>query len=219
MNQLLAKNVQKQFGKKIVIQNANLMAKSGQVIGLVGENGSGKTVLMKICVGLMKATQGEVLYNGLRLKKDMEYLPSVGLIIEHPGFYGEMSGFENLMSLAMIQNKIGEKEILYWLDKVGLKNDHKPVGKYSLGMIQRLGIAQALMENPDVLILDEFTSGLDEDGILMAHQLLMEEKQKGKIIIISSHSKYDIQQLCDEIYLMKGGILYHEKNTHGCDDY
>ena len=209
MKQLIVENVSKSFGKEEIIKQANFVCHSGIITGIVGENGSGKTVLMKLIIGLKKATKGRILYDNLQLKKDFDYLPSVGIIIEAPGFFDELTGFENLQALAKIRGRISDADIVSWMQKVGLENDSKIVENYSLGMRQRLGIAQALMENPDVLILDEFTNGLDEEGIEMAHRLLVEEKNKGKIIVISSHSRYDIQQLCDEIYVLKGGVLYH----------
>lgn len=206
---LVVKDVVKKFKNDVVIKNANMTCKMGTITGIVGDNGSGKTVLMKLIVGLMRATEGFITYNSKALKKDFDYLPSVGLIIEHPSFFDELTGFENLKLLANINNKISDDEIRTWIKRVGLVDDNKKVENYSLGMRQRLGIAQALMENPDVIILDECTNTLDENGIHMVHTLLKEEKSKGKIIIISSHSRYDILELCDEIYTIKEGVLNH----------
>lgn len=206
---LTIQDVTKKIKKEVIIKNANMICKKGTVTGIVGDNGSGKTVLMKLIIGLMTASSGNITYNSLVLKKDFDYLPSVGLIIEQPGFFDELTGFENLKLLASINNKIKDEEIRSWIKKVGLIDDNKKVENYSLGMRQRLGIAQALMENPEIIILDELTNTLDENGIHMVHELLKEEKNNGKIIIISSHSRYDILELCDEIYTIKEGVLYH----------
>ena len=213
MNELKLINVCKNFGKKEVLKDISLNIRSHQVIGLVGENGCGKTVLMKIMIGLMKASKGQVIYNDKLLKKDMDYLPSVGFIIENPCFLNELNGYENLKLLADIRKKISDKEILAWLEKVGLKDINYKVDDYSLGMKQRLALAQALMENEEVLILDEPTNSLDEKSVELFHQLIKEEKDKGKIIIISSHNKYDIEKLSDEVYRIRQGNLYHEKKT------
>ena len=213
MNELKLINVCKNFGKKEVLKDISLNIRSHQVIGLVGENGCGKTVLMKIMIGLMKASKGQVIYNDKLLKKDMDYLPSVGFIIENPCFFNELNGYENLKLLADIRKKISDKEILAWLEKVGLKDINYKVDDYSLGMKQRLALAQALMEDEEVLILDEPTNSLDEKSVELFHQLIKEEKDKGKIIIISSHNKYDIEKLSDEVYRIRQGNLYHEKKT------
>lgn len=213
MNELKLINVCKNFGKKEVLKDISLNIRSHQVIGLVGENGCGKTVLMKIMIGLMKASKGQVIYNDKLLKKDMDYLPSVGFIIENPSFFNELNGYENLKLLADIRKKISDKEILAWLEKVGLKDINYKVDDYSLGMKQRLALAQALMEDEEVLILDEPTNSLDEKSVELFHQLIKEEKDKGKIIIISSHNKYDIEKLSDEVYRIRQGNLYYEKKT------
>lgn len=213
MNELKLINVCKNFGKKEVLKDISLNIRSHQVIGLVGENGCGKTVLMKIMIGLMKASKGQVIYNDKLLKKDMDYLPSVGFIIENPCFFNELNGYENLKLLADIRKKISDKEILVWLEKVGLNDINYKVDDYSLGMKQRLALAQALMEDEQVLILDEPTNSLDEKSVELFHQLIKEEKDKGKIIIISSHNKYDIEKLSDEVYRIRQGNLYHEKKT------
>lgn len=213
MNELKLINVCKNFGKKEVLKDISLNIKDGQVIGLVGENGCGKTVLMKIMIGLMKASKGQVIYNDSLLKKDMDYLPSVGFIIENPCFFNELNGYENLKLLADIRKKISDNEILVWLEKVGLKDINYKVDDYSLGMKQRLALAQALMEDEQVLILDEPTNSLDEASVELFHQLINEEKDKGKIIIISSHNKYDIEKLSDEVYRIRQGKMYHEKKT------
>lgn len=211
MNILKVENLTKRFRKHTIFENINVEFKEGQIYGLVGENGSGKTVLMKTLVGLIHASSGRVIYNNQVLKKDFDFLPSVGIIIEEPGFFMDMTGFENLKLLSQIRSQIGEDRIYECLELVGLNKVDKKVGNYSMGMRQRLGLSQAIMENPDVLILDEFTNGLDEKGIDMAHAIIRSEKEKGKIIIISSHSKYDIESLCDHIYAFREGVFQNEK--------
>lgn len=205
MNSLQVLNVSKSFGKQEVLKNINLTINGGTTIGLVGENGSGKTVLMKLMIGLMKPVCGKIIYNGAELKKDFDYLPSVGFIIEHPEFYDDLTAFENLELLAGIKKLINKNTIVEWIERVGLSNDRKPIENYSLGMKQRLGIAQAMMENPEVIILDEVTNSLDTEGVDLVHSLIKDEKDKKKIIVISSHSRYDIEKLCDEIYYFRNG--------------
>lgn len=212
-HQLKAVNISKGFFRKQILNNINASFDSGTITGLLGENGSGKTVFMKILIGLMKCDEGAVFYDEKQLKKDFDYLPSVGFIIENPGFYSDMTAFQNLKTLAEIKNSISDQEIDRWIGKVGLANNDKIVRDYSLGMIQRLGIAQALMEDPEVLILDEVSNSLDDDGIRLVHDLLKQEKEKGKIIIISSHSRFDIEDLCDKVYRFRNGELLYEKKT------
>ena len=207
---LKAINIKKSFFRKQILNGINLSFESGTITGLVGENGSGKTVFMKILIGLMRSDSGSVFYDDGQLKKDFDYLPSVGFIIENPGFYSDMTAYENLKMLAEIRNSISDQEIDYWIRKVGLSNDDKIVGDYSLGMTQRLGIAQALMEDPEVLILDEVSNSLDDEGIDLVHDLLKLERNKGKIIILSSHSRYDIDDLCDKVYRFRNGALIDE---------
>ncbi len=211
-HQLRAENVTRKFGRKTILEGISLTFDSGRIYGFVGENGSGKTVFMKMLIGLMKTTNGEICYDNRKLKKDFDFLPSVGFIIENPGFYPEMTGFDNLKTLAEIRGIISDEQIREWIRKVGLKDNGEIVDNYSLGMIQRLGIAQALMEDPEVIILDEVTNSLDEQGTALVYELLRQQKQQGKIIIISSHIKKDIEELCDEVYRFQdGGIICEKK--------
>ena len=211
-HQLRAENVTRKFGRKTILEGISLTFDSGRIYGFVGENGSGKTVFMKMLIGLMKTTNGEICYDNRKLKKDFDFLPSVGFIIENPGFYPEMTGFDNLKTLAEIRGIISDEQIREWIRKVGLKDNGEIVDNYSLGMIQRLGIAQALMEDPEVIILDEVTNSLDEQGTALVYELLRQQKQQGKIIIISSHIKKDIEELCDEVCRFRdGGIICEKK--------
>ena len=211
MHYIELKGVSKHFKRNKVLDKTDIRFESGRIYGLVGENGCGKTVLMKLIIGLMRPSEGSVEYDDAVLKRDFDYLPSVGFVIETPGFFEELSGVENLKLLAGINGKIDEAEIMRWLEIVGLPADDKPVSDYSLGMNQRLGIAQALMEDPEVIILDEPTNSLDDEGVDLIYRLLREEKEKDKIIIISSHSKHDIETLCDEVYRIKNGGVYLEE--------
>ena len=209
MNKLEAIDLEKKFKDNLIFSHVNVEFEEGKIYGIVGENGSGKTVFLKTLCGLLKPSSGKVVYNGKTLKEDFDFLPSIGIIIEKPGFFDEMTGFDNLKLLASIQNTINDDRIREVLEYVHLENNKKIVKKYSLGMKQRLGIAQAMMENPDILILDEFSNALDTEGVEMTHNLLRDLKQQNKIIIITSHSKFDIETLCDHVYSFKKGIMSH----------
>ena len=201
-------NVNKSFGEEHVLKDVSHSFETGKIHGIVGNNGSGKTVLMKCICGFMRPTEGKVLVNGKVIHKDMDFLPSAGIIIEEPGFFPNYSGFQNLKILAGIQNRITDDKIRQTMELVGLDSTmKKPVGKYSLGMRQRLGIAQAMMEDPEILILDEPTNGLDEDGVEWFRQFILEQKEKGKLILLASHSREDIEMLSDEVYCMEKGML------------
>jgi len=205
-------NLTKKFGEAEVLHDISMTLEPGKIYGLVGRNGSGKTMLLKHILGFVKPTSGKIVIDGKEVGKDIDMPQNVGAIIENPGFLPEYSGFKNLKFLAMIRGKIGDKEIKDAIRLVGLDPDSKKhVGKYSLGMRQRLGLAQALMEDPDILLLDEPLSGLDNDGVEEMHQLLLAQKEKGKLLIVASHSKEDIAVLCDEVFRFdKGKMIGHE---------
>ena len=208
MQEIIIDHVSLQIKKAKLLQDINLKLQSGMVYGLRGRNGSGKTVLMKCICGFMQPTEGTISVDGKVIHKDMDFLPSAGIIIEEPGFFPNYSGFKNLKILAGIQNCITDIKILEAMDMVGLDPSmKKPVGKYSLGMRQRLGIAQAMMEDPDVLILDEPTNGLDEDGVEWFRQFILEQKERGKLILLASHSREDVEMLSDEVWYMEKGHL------------
>ena len=208
MQEIIVDHVSLQIKNAKLLSDINLTLHSGRVYGLRGRNGSGKTVLMKCICGFMRPTEGKVLVNGKVIHKDMDFLPSAGIIIEEPGFFPNYSGFKNLKILAGIQNTISDDKIRQTMELVGLDSTmKKPVGKYSLGMRQRLGIAQAMMEDPEILILDEPTNGLDEDGVEWFRQFILEQKEKGKLILLASHSREDIEMLSDEVYYMEKGVL------------
>lgn len=201
-------NLCKSFKETKVLNDITIKIKKGNIIGIVGRNGSGKTVLFKCICGLVSPTKGTVKINNKILGKDMDIPDNIGAIIETPGFLPNYNGFKNLKFLAMIKNQISNEHIKDTIKLVGLNPDSKKhVGKYSLGMRQRLGIAQAIMENPDILILDEPMNGLDNDGVKDMRKLFLSLKEQGKTILLASHNKEDIEALCDEVYMMDKGIL------------
>lgn len=198
----------KKFGSTDVLKEISISFESGKIHGIIGRNGSGKTVFMKCICGLTPMTGGNVIVNGKKIGVDCEIIPSAGVIIETPGFLNNLSGYSNLKNLSSLTGKIGKAEICSAISRVGLNpNDKKHVGKYSLGMRQRLGLAQAIMENPDILILDEPMNGLDIDGVADMRKYLLDLKEQGKTILIASHSAEDIDVLCDTVYEMDKGKL------------
>lgn len=201
-------NYTKKFNNDVILDNINISFKEGGFYGIVGRNGSGKSVLFKAICGFIKPTVGDVRVNDITIGKDIDFPEGVGALIEKPGFLPNYSGFKNLEFLASINNKIGEKEISDSLKLVGLPviND-KSVKNYSLGMKQRLGIAQAIMEDPDIIILDEPMNGLDKDGVRLIKDKLKELHTKGKTIIISSHIESDIEDLCDKVFKVECGSI------------
>ena len=201
-------NVVKRFRDQVVLKNVSISFEKGKIHGIVGRNGSGKTVLFKCICGLMHPEEGVILVNGKRVGRDVDMPEDIGTIIEAPGFLPNYSGYKNLRFLANIRRKIGKEEILNVLKTVGLDPEsRKHVGKYSLGMRQRLGIAQAIMEDPEILILDEPMNGLDNAGVQDIRALLLELKAQGKTILLASHNHEDIAALCDTVHEMDGGIL------------
>lgn len=201
-------DVSKDIKKTRVLDHINLEFESGKVYGLKGKNGSGKTMLMRMICGLIHATEGTVEIDGKVLGKDMSFPESVGMLIENPAFINNYTGFKNLKVLASIQNKIGDKEIREALLQVGLEpEDKRTFRKYSLGMKQKLGIAAAFMEKPDIIILDEPINALDEAGANQVHAILKEQKQRGALIIIACHDKEELEMLSDEIIEIYDGKI------------
>lgn len=194
------KHVYKSFGKEQVLIDVNFSIPPGSIYGVVGNNGSGKTVLMKCICGFMKCDRGKIVVNGRQVGKEVDFPDRLGVIIETPGFIPNLTGYKNLKILAALKGRIGKSEIRETLQRVGLDPDmKKPVSKYSLGMRQRLGIAQAIMEDPDVLILDEPFNGLDRYGLVEIRALLKDLKADGKSILLASHNAQDIEELCDHV--------------------
>lgn len=205
-------NLTKTFGTQTVISDVSSIFYPGKIYGFVGRNGSGKTVMMKMILGFIKPTSGTIKVNGKQVGKEIDIPDDIGAIIETPGFLPEYSAFQNLKLMAMIRGKITSERIRETIKLVGLDPDSKKhVGKYSLGMRQRLGIAQAIMEDPQILLLDEPLNGLDNEGVEEMRNVLLKQKDQGKLIIIASHSKEDIDILCDEIFRFDHGkIIGHE---------
>ena len=202
------KDVCKCFGKTQVLNYVNMECNQGEITGIIGRNGAGKTVLFKIICGLLSLDSGEIVINGTKREKQADVLPSVGIIIEEPAFFKNYSGIKNLEYLYMINNKPNRPYLESIMDKVGLDpKSKKHVGKYSMGMRQRLAIAQSIMEEPDFLVLDEPFNGLDNHGVDEMRELFLELKQSGKIILIASHNSEDINILCDHVYSMESGNL------------
>ena len=201
-------NVSKDFGAERVLNSVSRDFEKGKIHGIVGNNGSGKTVLMKCICGFLIPTEGTVTVNGKRVGRDVDFPPGLGLIIETPGFLPNLSGAKNLEILASLNKKIGLAEIADSIRRVGLDPlMKKPVGKYSLGMRQRLGIAQAIMEDPSLLILDEPLNGLDKHGVAEMRKLIKGLKGEGKTILLASHNQGDIDELCDTVCEMDAGVM------------
>ena len=201
-------NVSLKIKKDIILDKINVNFEKGKIHGLIGRNGSGKTMLMKCICGFVKVTSGQVIVDNKVVGKDCDFPDNIGVIIETPGFIPYYSGFRNLKLLAKINNKITDNDIKKAMESVGLNpNLKRAVGKYSLGMRQRLGLAQAIMENPEILILDEPMNGLDKEGVEDMRKYLIELRNQGKTIILASHSSEDISVLCDTVNEMDKGKI------------
>lgn len=208
METIELRNVTKKFKDNIVIDRVSLKLTPGQVVGFRGINGSGKTMLMRLLIGFIYPTEGEVLVDGKVLGRDMDFPESVGLLIENPAFLDQYSGFENLKMLADIRQKTGAEEIRECMRKVGLNpDDKKKYKKYSLGMKQRLGIAAAVMEKPELVVLDEPANALDTSGIELLKQIVREEKERGALVVISCHDADILEELSDRIYVLENGRI------------
>ncbi len=202
------KDVKKDIRKATVLKDINVRFESGKVYGLQGKNGCGKTMLMRIICGLIKPTQGSVDINGKILWKDMSFPKSIGTLIENPAFIDGYTGFKNLKILASIKGKITDDDIRDAITRVGLDPDDKrKYRKYSLGMKQKLGIACAFMEYPDIVILDEPINAIDKDGVVLARAILDDLKKRDKIIIIACHDAEEMKILADEIIQMEEGRI------------
>ena len=205
---LTAEHVCKTILNAPILQDVNLTLEGGTVYGFVGRNGSGKTMLFRALSGLMKLTQGTVSLDGQVLHRDFSVLPSLGIVLEHVGMYPNLTGVENLRYLAGLTRRAGEADIRTAIERVGLDPDDKRTyRKYSLGMKQRLAIAQAIMEKPDVLMLDEPTNGLDDDGVRKIRDLILVEKARGAIVLLASHNQEDIRILSDHLFRIEQGRL------------
>lgn len=198
----------KTFGKQQVLKDVSLDCRKGSITGIVGHNGSGKTVLFKSICGLLYLDSGHIYIRGKEMHKEMDMLNEAGVIIEEPAFLGNYSGYKNLDYLYRLRNPKDSKHLEEILEKVGLDpKSRKHVKNYSMGMRQRLAIAQAIMENQQILILDEPMNGLDKHGVADMRQLFTELKEQGRTAVLASHNKEDIDVLCDHVYEMEMGVL------------
>lgn len=203
----------KSFKGKTVLEDVNMRLQEGRIYGIVGDNGSGKTVLLKLICGFMKPDSGTVTVNGKVIGKDADFPENTGIIIEAPGFLPNYSGMKNLEYLASIRGKIGKEQIEAAMKTVGLDPSSKlRVGKYSLGMKQRLGIAQAIMEDQQLLILDEPMNALDKDAVEEMRRLFLRFKASGKTMLIVSHNEGDISTLCGEVYEFDGAKIKNRES-------
>lgn len=204
-------NVTKRIYKNIVLKDINLAIEGGKIYGMQGVNGSGKTMLLRLIIGLIRPSEGSVLINEKMLGKDIEFPESIGFLLESPTFLDRYSGLDNLKMLVSIKKKVTEEQIKKSILDVGLNpEDKKKYKKYSLGMKQRLGIAAAIMEEPDIIILDEPTNALDEEGVQLVKNILYKQKERGALVIVSCHDADILTALSDEIFkLNEGKIVEH----------
>jgi ABC-2 type transport system ATP-binding protein len=210
---ITVKNLTKQFGNHKVLDNVSVAFDEGKIHGIVGRNGSGKTVLFKCICGYIKPTAGTVEVNGETIGKDRDMIKNAGIILESPGFLPGYSGLKNLMFLSAINRTVTTDDLERVMCLVGLEpRNKKHVSHYSLGMKQRLGIAQAIMENPDIMILDEPMNGLDNGGVLEIRTLFMNLREQGKTFLLASHNREDIETLSDSVFYMDNGKLSSQRD-------
>lgn len=211
MSQIILERIGKKYKKRCILQDVSVTFSSGNVYGLIGENGAGKTVLLRLICGLSTATEGNVKCDGKIIGKDMEFLERCGVIIETPGFLSNKTGMDNLMYLDSLTHSPDVEKVKAAMLACGLDPEsRKKVGAYSLGMRQRLGVAQAIMDDPNILILDEPTNGLDKQGVRDVLRIIKEAKAQGKLVILASHHMEEIEEVCDEIYII------HNHNLSRC---
>lgn len=201
-------NVTKIIDKKTILDNVNLKLKGGRIYGLRGKNGAGKTMLFRLMSGLILPTEGQVLIDGEELGKEISFPRSIGILIENPGYIPNFSGFKNLKMIGNIKGIIGDEKILDTMELLDLDPySKKKVKKYSLGMKQKLGVAMAVMEDPDLILLDEPINALDEASVKIVHDLLQKHKKRGALILVASHDREELNLLADEILVMENGKL------------
>ena len=208
MSVIDVRDVSKQFRDTVVLDHVNFQVEQGEIVGIVGRNGSGKTVLLKLICGLLQPTSGTVTVHGEQLGKKRDFPADTGVLIETPEFLPYQTAYKSLYALSLIRKKTGKEEIKAVLRQVGLDPEsRKPVGKYSLGMRQRLGIAQALLDQPKLLLLDEPMNGLDSAGAEELRQLFRSLREQGTTIVLATHIKEDIEGLCEQVYRIENGRL------------
>lgn len=218
---IIVNNLEKSIQGNKVLDNINMKLEYGKVYGLQGKNGSGKTMLMRAISGLIKPTKGYVEIDGKILGQDTTFPDNIGILIENPSFIPHYSGIKNLSVLASIQNKIDQNRLHEIMESVGLDpKEKKAYKKYSLGMKQRLGIACAFMEFPEIILLDEPLNALDSEGIELAKELIYSAKQRNALIIAACHDKEELEMIADEIFVLEGGTVVCQRLTIGgvhCD--
>ncbi len=206
--EMILDDVSKQLSHTEILRHVSLRMTGGNVYGLRGYNGSGKTMLLRVMAGLMRPTSGKVFIDGLQLGRDMDFPPSIGVLLEDPAFLPDKTGIQNLEMIAELRGVVGRNEIRAVLQRVGLAPDDKrKYKKYSLGMKQRLGIACAVMEAPDIVLLDEPTNALDSDGVAQIRDMIREERERGALVVVASHEKELLYDLADEIYTVENGMI------------
>ena len=203
------KNYCKSFKSRPILNNVSYNFEYGKIYGIYGHNGSGKTMLLRAIAGLLVPDSGSVVIDGKVLHKDMSFPPSIGIVIENMNLLPQYNAFDNLKILGKIKKTATDEDIKTALERVGLKSDLK-VKKFSLGMKQRLNIAQAVFEKQKIILLDEPTNALDNDGVQLIYKLLKEEKERGALVVITTHHKEDLEEVCDVVLEMTEGEL-HEK--------
>ena len=203
------KNYCKSIKSRPILNNVSYNFEYGKIYGLYGHNGSGKTMLLRAIAGLLVPDSGSVVIDGKVLHKDMSFPPSIGIVIENMNLLPQYNAFDNLKILGKIKKTATDEDITTALERVGLKSDSK-VKKFSLGMKQRLNIAQAVFEKQKIILLDEPTNALDNDGVQLIYKLLKEEKERGALVVITTHHKEDLEEVCDVVLKMTEGEL-HEK--------
>ena len=211
MNEIIISGISKTIKSTEILRNIDLKLQGGKIYGLYGSNGSGKTMLLRAVAGLIRIDSGSIIINGKQLHKETDFPESIGVVIENPQFWDGYTGFKNLKMLASIKKQINDEAIRATLEKVGLDpGDKKTVKKYSLGMKQKLGIAQAIMESPDIILLDEPTNALDKKSTENIRGIIAEEAARGAIVVIASHVEADLD-ICDIRYEMSDGEIYYEE--------
>lgn len=211
--ELVVSNINKTIKGREILSDVSLCLESGHSYGFIGRNGSGKTMLFRALSGLMKIDSGSIVWDGKTLHRDFSVLPGLGIIIENAGLYPNCTGIQNLTYLANLTKRIGREEIIEAITRVGLDPyDKRLYGKYSLGMKQRLAVAQAVMEKPDVIMLDEPTNALDETGVGEIRKVILEEKERGALILVASHNKEDLRVLTEELYKVENGKVIRQED-------
>lgn len=208
MTDIKIENVSKKIKSNMILKNIDMELTSGHIYGFRGKNGCGKTMLMRCICGLIIPTEGKIIINGKELHKDIKIPESIGALIENPAFLPQYTGFKNLKMLASLKGKISDEEVKLAINRAGLDPDDKRTyKKYSLGMKQKLGIANAIMGEPDIIVLDEPINALDEISVENVKKVFLELKEKGKLIIVACHDREELEYLCDIIYELKDGEI------------